>query len=278
MLKVINTFIFCAVCFIKLSAAIITISSLSQISENNPPKTLYLFDIDDTLLDSTTMLGSKNWRKYIKEATKKESDNWHDIFSLFIARNHPFKAVEPITSDYVEDLQQRGHDVFGLTSRERNMWYATPIQGVDELTINQLKSIGITFKDGPSSLTKVPEFYKGVFFADLDSKGDYLLKLLKDQRDFPPKIIFVDDKLSQVESVEAVLNELGIENECYVYLATDEKAKKFDCLIANIQLYYFWMSGGKEWISDEKALSIAQDNPEMIAEEYLRDTLFKIPS
>lgn len=54
----------------------------------------------------------------------------------------------------------------------------------------------------------------------------------------PVKIIFVDDKLSQVESVDTALTKLGIPHQCYVYLATDKKAKAFDPLITNSTLLF----------------------------------------
>ena len=90
---------------------------------------------------------------------------------------------------------------------------------------------------------------------------------------FPKKIIFIDDKLSQVESVADALAKLGIEHECYVYTATDEKGKAFNPLIANIQLYYFYQSEGNIILSDESALLIAKENPEKNAEYYLKATL-----
>ena len=104
------------------------IESLSQISTDQPAKTLFLFDIDDTLLDSFSMLGSKAWRRYIVEATKKidADENWHDIFSYALAQKHPLKAVEEMTSSFVSKLQENGHVVCGLTSRERKLWYDMP--------------------------------------------------------------------------------------------------------------------------------------------------------
>jgi hypothetical protein len=46
--------------------------------------------------------------------------------------------------------------------------------------------------------------------------------------------------------------------------------KKFNPLIANIQLYYFWMSDGKTVLTDEQAESIAKSEPEKDADFYLQ--------
>lgn len=258
---------------------IIKIESLNQIASAESTQAIYFIDLDDTLFDFPYMLGSKAWRKYMTSATKDDlTENWHDLFSLFIVRNHPLETVETVTKHFILNLQATGNVVFGLTARERERWYDTPMDGIDRLTVSQLESVGINFNDeclvkAYPWLTNSPEYYEGVFFADLEPKGDYLLKLFKDAPELPKKVIFIDDKLSQVESVAAALSQLGIDHECYWYVATDEKACKFDPLIANIQLYYFWMSGGERIISDEEAATIAKQYPERSAECYLQSLL-----
>lgn len=258
---------------------IVKIESLNQIADSEPAQTIYFFDIDDTLFDSPHMLGSKAWRKYIVAATKDDpTENWHDIFSLFIARNHPLETVEALTSQFVQELQMKGCGVFGLTARERKKWYDTPMSDIDLLTVNQLESVGISFNNESQDeaypyLTNDLEYFKGIFFADVEPKGGYLLKLFKEAPQLPEKVIFIDDKQSQVESVAAALDQLGINYECYWYTATDNKASKFDPLIANIQLYYFWISGSQKVISDEEATSIAKQYPERNAEYYLQSLL-----
>ncbi len=255
------------------------IESLNQIANPEPNQVIYFFDIDDTLFDSPYMLGSKAWRKYITSATKDDlTENWHDLFSLFIARNHPLETVETLTSKFVRELQMKGYVVFGLTARERKMWYDTPMNDIDLLTVSQLESVGISFNNelqakAYPNLAANPEYFEGIFFADIEPKGEYLLNLFKDASQLTEKVIFIDDKQSQVESVASAMRQMGISCECYWYTATDDKANKFDPLIANIQLYYFWISDGKRIISDKKALSIAEQYPERNAEYYLQSVL-----
>ena len=149
---------------------------------------------------------------------------------------------------------------------------------IDLLTTSQLESVGISFNneflaEAYPYLTANLEYFKGIFFADIEPKGEYLLRLFKDTSQLPKKVIFIDDKQSQVESVATALYQLGISYEYYWYTATYDKASKFDPLIANIQLYYFWVSGGKKVISDEEAASIAEQYPERNAEYYLLSLL-----
>lgn len=257
---------------------IIRIESLDQIIKSQPTQTLYFIDIDDTLFDSPTLLGSKAWRKYITEATKDYTENWHDIFSLFIAQNHPLETVEEITSRFVKELQMKGYAVFALTARERMKWYDTPMADIDLLTFNQLESLGICFdheslEQAYPCLIHQSEYFKGIFFADKEPKGEYLLQLFKDIPQLPEKVILIDDKQSQVESVSKALMQLGIDHECYWYAATDKKASQFDPLIANIQLYHFWISGGKKVLSDRQAAEVAEQYPDRDADYYLHSLL-----
>lgn len=259
---------------IAAAPAIQKIESLAQVSKNQPPGTIYFFDIDDTLIDFPYMLGSSAWRRYITQATKHDpSQNWHDVFSLFVTQHHPCITVEPETKAFVEELLQN-YNVYGLTSRERKRWYATPKEGVDELTHGQLISVGIDLTKQPPSaihsyLIQESEYFNGVFYCDEDFKGDYLRKMSKNLPIKFPKAIFIDDKLTHVKSV-AALKEDEMEIESYLYSATEEKTKRFDPLIADIQLYHLWISKGTTVLSDDQATQIAQEQPEKTSKWYLQ--------
>lgn len=258
---------------------VITIESLSDLSDralHQPKQTLFIVDIDDTLIDHPEMLGSKAWRKYIIEATQKIDPkvNWHDIFSYYLARHYPVQTVEKGTSQFVKNLQESGYVVCGLTSRERNLWYDMPQKGVDALTANQLRSVGIDLdthqlEDVYPNLSKDTEYSQGIFFANIEPKGHYLSHLLKCAPQRPQKVIFIDDKESQVESVANALSQLSIPHECYLYTASNEKCKSFNPLIANIQLYMFYASNGTSVLSDLDAAQIALQYPDKSIEDYL---------
>jgi hypothetical protein len=255
------------------------IESLSQLLHEQPPKTLYLFDLDDTVFDSPYMLGSRAWRRYIAEATKKldATENWHDIFSYEVAKKIAVITVEEITAPFIKELQCKGHISCGLTSRERLCWYGMPQNGIDQLTVDQLLSVGIDFNKGSleqeyPSLSSDAEYYKGTFFANISPKGHYLLHVLKGGL-YPIKIVFIDDKLDQVISVAEALTQLGIPHECYHYTATEKKSLVFNPLIANVQLYYFYKSSGTLLLSDQEAAEIAGNHSDIDAGAYLQEVL-----
>lgn len=254
------------------------IESILEMPIDHPEETLILFDIDDTLIDSSNMLGSKAWRKYISQATADAALNWHDLFSLYIAENSPIVPVESMTTKIVKDLQAKGYVVCGLTSRERNKWYDLEVEGIDLLTISQLKSVDIQFDDDLLKqkyllFSQNSEYFEGVFFANLEPKGEYLRFLWNslEASELPKKVLFIDDKLSQVESVASTLNDLQIDHECYWYCATEKKP--FSALIANIQLYYLLLSDGCDVLSDQEAAKIAMEDSSQTADYYLHNIL-----
>ncbi len=255
---------------------IVKITSMNALPIDHPEHTIFFFDIDDTLIDSPYMVGSKAWRKYIVEATKETGQNWLGFFSLALAHHLPAALVEPNMLQILSTLQSKGYAVCGLTARARQCWYGISTE-VDTLTLSQLEIAGIHFDEGLLKkihpvLTEDSEYFRGIFFSDEDLKGEYLKELLKHSSELVKKIVFIDDKLSQTESVAAALTELKIKDFiCYWYCATDAKSQRFDPLIANIQLYSLFTSN--RVISDEEAENIGLQYPEYNTEYYLQQLL-----
>lgn len=253
------------------------IYSLAQIDQQQPVGTVFLIDLDDTAFDFPYMLGSKAWRSYINKATKNDPRrSWHDVLSLHLTRHYPVKAVETITSQFIETLQSKGFIVLGLTARERAKWYDTPIDGVDSMTATQVDSIGVHFShptedERHSYITENPQYFQGILFADTDLKGEFLRKLFSDPSKYPNKVVFIDDKESQNLSVAQLCHELGIDHLCFSYAVTEAKSLKFDALIANVQLYHFILSS--TMLSDQDAAIIASQNTQKDAEYYLQEAL-----
>lgn len=259
-------------------ASVSHIHSLAEVQVTHPEKTLFLLDLDDTVFDFPHMLGSRAWRGYIRQAAQKidNSRNWHDVLSHHLTTNYPVKTVEGMTSQFVKDMQAKDYVVCGFTSRERTAWYDTPQKDVDVMTTDQLNSVGIDFNNNALQntypyLALDAEYFSGTFFCNIEPKGNFLTHLFQDAPERPTKVVFIDDKISQVESVATALKALGIPYESYCYGATNAKAAAFNPLFANIQLYHFYQAS--EIISDEEAALIAQEHPEKDAEFYLRAVL-----
>jgi len=266
MLRVLSLILHFSFLTTPLFAEVISIDSLNQVNLPATTNTLIFFDIDDTLIDSPTMLGSKMWRKHILEALPHNAlNNWHDRLSLYLAEHYPITTVEASTSLFIKELQQEGYAVYGLTARERNKWYDTPRSGIDQLTVTQLDAVDINFHQTlifPSSIAvhQNSEYFQGVLFANTDLKGDFLKQVFAKATALPENVVFIDDKLSQVESVSETLEALGIKADCYWYRAIEEKSSCFNPLLADIQLYYFMHLD--LLIPDDEASHIAKNKPD----------------
>lgn len=257
--------------FILFSSIFITqflhaeIYEITQIEDVRPyitERTLCLFDIDDTLIDNPISLGSPPWRSWIKSKVANSSAPFvmYDALTLYIAKNTPYKAMEPTTAKLILDLQQSGTPVFAFTARGRTQWYTTDIEGVDRFTHEQLNHAGIDFKKTqiPQELLSLESIYfnDGIIFAQHIKKGDLLKHLFKDLSYFPPLIIFIDDKLDQVQSVEAAVKEAGIPFIGFWYRRSESDRANFNPHAANIQLETLLLGG--EIVTDEEAILMAQ--------------------
>lgn len=218
---------------------------------------LVLFDIDDTLITNPFSLGTPAWRSWVKpKLPKTEGFVLYDGLTLFIAQNAPYKAVEESTPSLIHDLQSQNISVFAFTARGRSQWYTTDIEGVDLFTHQQLKDVGINFKNSfiPDALQLLEPtyFYNGIIFAQHIKKGDLLKHIFKDLHYNPHCIIFVDDKLEQVQSVEAALKDLKIPFIGFWYRHTENL--DFNPDVATIQLQHLLFNHLQ--LSDKEALDL----------------------
>jgi hypothetical protein len=229
---------------------------------------LVLFDIDDTLITNPISLGSPPWRAWVKSKIPPYNLGFtlYDALTLFIAKNTSYRTVETSTVQLISDLQANGIPVFAFTARGRSQWYTTDIEGVDQLTHEQLNRVGIDF-----SRTVIPieledleptYFYKGIIFAQHIKKGDLLKHLFKDLNFHPSCIIFVDDKLDQVQSVETAAQEAGIPFMGFWYRGAEFQATKFEPMLANLQLESLLLRN--EILDDEKGQELLRNAPSTV--------------
>lgn len=250
--------------FSFVNAEIIEIQNISEILPAiESVDTLVLFDMDDTLTDSTISLGTGSWRKYIRsnieEYQQKYGSRWgnidlHDKLTSIVANKVPVKAVEDQMPQLVASLQSTGIPVFVFTARGKSKWYATEIDGVDRLTRNQLLYAGFDFArtQVPQKLKSMGSFYAdGVIFSSPLKKGLFLKKLLQETGYQPKKIVFIDDKRDQVESMEKATQELGIPFVGFWYTRADQEHENFDPFVTTIQLKRLLETG--EILTDEQA-------------------------
>ena len=78
-----------------------------------------------------------------------------------------------------------------------------------------------------------------MLLVNVNNKGDVLKLFLAKAKVKPAKAVFIDDKKKNVESVDQALASMGIECDCIRYGFLDEKVKKFDPAIADVEYEFF---------------------------------------
>ena len=214
-------------------------------------ETWVLIDVDNTLIESSVHLGSAQWRTYIRNKALKlgndaaKSDLILDKFWIFVQHFVPVRLVDPAAQTVIEKLQDSKTVVVALTARE-------PLEM--EHTRKQLDSAGIALSNGsfPEHLSLPASHYSiyddGVIYCGDSTKSEALIAFFQEVGYVPKKVIFVDDKLSQLQELEKTLEQMGIQFVGIRFSAADVRVKAFDPDIADLQF-----SQLPKIISDEEA-------------------------
>ncbi|MFC1870704.1 DUF2608 domain-containing protein [Candidatus Dependentiae bacterium] len=194
---------------------------------------LVIFDIDNTVGKLSTELGSDQWF-YAKVDNLKASGKTVDeaiqlaLPELFHVQFHSWmEPVEKDTVQVIKNLQDKGVTVIALTARSLEL---------TQRTIEQLHHMGIYFtKTDPYEcpLThghghgKAGLYIDGIIFSGNHSKGEMIVSWFKQIKYRPKKIIFVDDKLKNLQSVEKALHNRDYPFIGIRYGHEDELVEKF---------------------------------------------------
>jgi Protein of unknown function (DUF2608) len=267
---------------LDLPATILQTNHVEEIAALIDSDTLALFDVDDTLIQSSAMLGSTGWKKYVRSrilqlGLSARATETFAILSYAVFQHLPQQPVDPQLPQLIAQLQEQKIPVFGLTARGRTNWYDVEMAGIDLFTHHHLTGAGFDFTKSspPDGFERSPDFAYGVLFSAQKSKGPALLDFLKASGYLPAKIVFIDDKLEQVESVITALESVGIPCIGIHYTAAVSNAKPFNPLIANMQLMMLFHSEGQFMPSDEEVANSITPVDELFATQYL-DTVICI--
>lgn len=217
-------------------------------------ETLLIFDLDNTIMETTQTLGSDQWFEHyvhgvisdlVKAGKSKEDATKEGLQTALavwkrIQQVTTMQLVEPNTAKLVREKQSKIR-VMGLTARPGDL---------SSTTRKQLLSLAVDLNLSPVSKDVLiqkadhadyeAKLEKGILFSGNNKKGEMLVKLLERIQLSPKKIVFVDDKQRNVDSVEKSLNELGgILHTSMRYGAADSKVAAFDAKLAGVQFQFF---------------------------------------
>lgn len=236
-----------------------------QSAENN---TIVIFDIDYVLLQPKDY--SLRYYYHNNQEQEKAKIFHHEIQQRLndeqISEMLIQTAVEPIDNrmiELIDKIQKKGITVIALTARGTGKFGKIP--SMENWGIRELKHLGYhfdkswvttkekTFEQFPTKyLKQFPKFVKGVIFTCGVPKGQVLEAFLNYIKLHPTKILFIDDKRKNLESVASFahksnLSFLGIEYTFAKYSNT----KPFNKKLAKFQFEI--LEKENKWLSDQQA-------------------------
>lgn len=193
---------------------------------------LFIFDIDNTLAHPYAELSSDEW--FCHQINKKMAEGFDYLTSIYyilpVVYYAQFNVLltpsEAIAPFLIEQLIKHTISVMALTTRSLF---------VAERTIEQLEAINIRFflphvsQEDLVLPMQHPCFYRqSILFSGNNDKGEALIQFFKTMNYYPDKVIFIDDKLKYLLSVEKALKKYNISFIGIRYSGCDEKVKNFD--------------------------------------------------
>lgn len=246
--------------FSHLDGLVIETNDLAHAFTYLKEDTLYVFDLDNTLIQTAQHLGSDEWFTHKVDHMTKEGKSLTEalrhVNSLYakIIDHTEMRLVDPCIPELLHNMQKKHVPMIGLT--KRNPTYANR-------TLQQVASLHIDF-------TKTCHFKEEIVFEELAGtlykdgiifsgprmeKGPCLLAYLKKLDKMPKQIVMIDDKMSYVKNIAETIEPLGISFIGIRYGGADEKVKAYNPRIAEIQLEHF-----QKILTDEQALHLMQLN------------------
>lgn len=239
-----------------LSGAIYEIKHFDEIETYVDKDTLLLLDIDDTLLSPCQMLGGDQWFRHRLEKHLEEHMNFTKALELAVAEwvavRHmtQMELVEEGINTSLKRLQKRGFFVMGLTAQGCALSHRTVehLRHHDiDLSIASPLTTPYYYEDQDQGIL----FRKGILFTSGTPKGRALIHLLEHFSWQPKKIVFVDDRESNLVDVEQAALDKTIDFIGLRYGYADGRKEQFDPSLADIQLKH---SLFHSILSDEEAL------------------------
>lgn len=235
-------------------------NQIDSLGEND----LVVFDMDDVLIVAIDAILHYKYEKirsglhsrYFADLPPEQQQLLHS----YVWATAETTLVESHVGDLIKALQNRKTKVIVLTAAP--VGSLGVIEDTVALRLRELRDKGIdlslAFPDSATfALEEIhpgkgaPAFRQGVILSSRFPKGDVLAAFLKKVGWKPRRLIFIDDRMTNVESVESSLAELAIELQCWHYTAAERHAKPIDYEIADLQVRTLVEKG--IWLSDQAA-------------------------
>lgn len=225
---------------------------------------LVVFDVDFTLIVPEDKMLRPSGEKYLREITQEKLRGYSkekiDELTSQVMLQSRVRLTDVKSLELLDLLQQKGIKTVALTAIRTGEYGAIP--SMEDWRVQQLRRLGIDFAysfpgvnpivfsefqgKGPS-----PAFSQGIICTVRYKKGQVLKAFLEHLNWKPSKVVFVDDRLDCLQSVETEMDLLGIPTMGFLYTAETGKNERIDEEIADFQINTLLEEG--RWLSDDDA-------------------------
>lgn len=216
-------------------------SKLDQLNQ----ETLIIFDIDKVLLTGPNSYdrGTKEQRRPIKHILKSIVCEYKNYAALERKR----MLVDAHTPRLIYELQHKSIPVMALTMCPSGPY--EQIAQLKDIRLNELATFDLNFSTTFAQHNNLilahithkkahPIFKDGVLFSCGCDKGKTLATFLQEIHWYPQQIIFIDNKLSNIRSVQSTLKKLKIPFYGIHYTAAQTIPGTFDEKLVKFQIQY----------------------------------------
>lgn len=220
-----------------------TIYNMKELKQYIPEnkQTLIIFDIDNTIATTKQELGSDEWFQYsLNTLIANGTDYRHALYKLLptwymIQFSVPLVPTEKDIPELIKEYNAQDN-IHTMALTARGLYIA-------ERTLEQLHNIPITFKPPYNNTTQYTlplmmpcMYFDGILFSGENDKGVTLVCFLDTIGYHPEQIVFIDDKMKNIDAIEEALFARNIACTCILYTYCNEKVKQFNPKHAEEQL------------------------------------------
>lgn len=209
-------------------------SKLSQ--QYGEDKVLIVMDIDNTILTSTTDIGSDVWYQWQRGKLDIKPSPSQTVGCLFedsiglLYELVPMTLTEPQLDKTISNWQKSGHTVMALTSRAPKYRAATErelIRNQVDLSASALTPVGQNTFMFREVKGRELSYMQGVMMTSGMNKGEMLQHILnKANREFPA-IIFVDDSQKNIDDMYNTYQDIkNVDMRIFHYTHIEEQREK----------------------------------------------------
>lgn len=238
-MKLLNTLFFTLCLAITAQAEVIETNKYEDVLKYITADTLFITDIDNTVIRPIQTLGSDQWVgatvTRLRKAGLQEEDALHIAVGLFslVQQQTKVVAIEPGIPKILKQVSAKGVRTMGLTARNL---------GLQPATAAQLKSIGATLTGikGKPNLKFENEkvgYISGVLFAGAHNDKGVILKRFLELNPMPnvKRIVFIDDKAHHTSEIDKAFAGSKYEVKAIRYGGADAIVKAYDPALATKQ-------------------------------------------